>query len=266
MSTEGDRESPVTVVPQIVVPATPIAPERPATIRQVPESKPTTFTKVVLVLTGLVLIGLSAFAVFAGHEWGNETAETSMASPSTTTRLTGVSGASGAAGATTVTKKTVTEYFGSDSLLTAAFATGAALIALGLLYPRLRTLKLPGGVEAGFGPTDDEKKKIDENVDEQVKAGYVQQKDADAVKRRAETIAAAQKLERMQTSSGWGSPAVTGWGSVRGGLSSSDWGSSGGSSNWGSSTASGWGGPELSDDELAQSVKAAAAVTSSGDD
>jgi hypothetical protein len=222
---------------------------------------------------GLVLIGLSAVAVYAGHQWGNETKETSTPGSSSTTGASGASGATGATGATgktgataatATTKTTTTKSFGSDSLLTAAFATGAALVALGVLYPRLRTLKLPGGVELGFVDTDnEEKKKLDEKVEEKVKAGEIAPEDATAVKQRADTIARAQKVEYLQSVSGWGSaPASVGWGSDSGSSkSAAPWSRS---SNWPSS-GSGWGGPKLSDEELAQSVEAAMAVGRPGE-
>jgi hypothetical protein len=232
-------------------------------VRKVPEDKPTTATKWLLIVVGLALIGLSAFAVYAGHRWGNETKETSTPGSSSATGASGASGATGAtgttgaAGATTTTKITTTKNFGSDSLLTAGFATGAALVALGLLYPRLRTLKLPGGVELGFVDTDkEEAKKIGDNVDKKVEAGEITEEDAPAVKQRAATIARAQKVEQLQSGSGWGSaPTTMGWGSSASAAPSSS------SSNWLSSSP-GWGGagPKLSDEELAQSVEAAMAV------
>jgi hypothetical protein len=220
---------PVTQAPAVAVPVAPVVvPPPEGKVVRPPETTGTKFARALLVLIGLALIAGSVGGVVAGRIWGNETKETST--PSGPSGATGATGATGSSGAATTTKKTTTKDFGSDELLTAAFATGAALIAFGLLLSRISVLKLPGGIE--LQTTKEEAEKVKEEVKKQVENGQV-----DASKAPDVTVAALENVRDQKRAefgtSGLGNPT---WDSATGALGST-----------------------LSDEKIVESVNTAAA-------
>jgi hypothetical protein len=196
-----------------------------------------------LVAVGFLLMALFVAGLIAGRVYGTQTEETSTPTSSgtteaTTTGASGATAAGAAASATstsgaTMTTKTTTKNFGSDSLLTAMLASGAALFALGFLYTRISAVKLPGGAEIDLNP--EEKDKVKEEVQKRVKDGEVVPEAAPAVTLAAVDQARAAKMSQWGSSSELGNPVV-------------DWGTA--TSGWGSG---------LSDEEVAQSVDSAVA-------
>lgn len=97
-----------------------------------------TETKQSLVSLGLLLIALFAAGVIFGRVVGGKTEESGTPTGS----------------AATTTKTTTTKNVPSDTVLTALLGTGAALMLVGFLYPRINAIKLPGGVEIGVTPEE----------------------------------------------------------------------------------------------------------------
>jgi hypothetical protein len=104
-----------------------------------------------LIVLGVALIALAGLGVWFSHAYGSQTRETNV--KSATSAKSGTP-----AEPSTETKTTDTRGVPSDSLLTATLGTGAGLIALGALYARITTIKLPGPVEIGL--TDSERAEV----------------------------------------------------------------------------------------------------------
>jgi hypothetical protein len=133
---------------------------------------PETRAKKSLVWIGSLLIALFVAGIVLTRTVGN-----------TTTKIT----SSG-------TTKTTTKTFGSDTLLTALLATGAALIVVGLLYSRISVIKLPGGAEIALNP--DEKKAVEAKVKEKVEQEQIPPEAAPMLTMEALDEARSQKLRR----------------------------------------------------------------------
>lgn len=135
-------------------------------------------TKKGLVWIGILLV--AAAIVAAGVNWadGGETTETTKPDKDAPAQ---------------VEKVTKTKNGPSDSLLTALLGVGAGLIAIGYLYGRISSIKLPGGTEIGLTP--EEKKatvqKAAEEINDPKKVAEVAQK--------AEDLLLAQKQSATAT-------------------------------------------------------------------
>lgn len=114
-----------------------------------------------LVAIGCVLLALFFGLLVFDRAVGSETKEK-------TTPVTQESGSTGSSGSQPVAteKKTEKKDVPSDTLLTALLASGAALILSGVLYGRISTIKLPGGVQIDL--TKEEKDAVAQKVAEQM--------------------------------------------------------------------------------------------------
>lgn len=112
-----------------------------ASVVQVDKSE----TKWVLVWSGAALMLLFTGLVIASYGFGTRTSTTTSpaagtvtTSASTTTTATPIAGTS---------SLTVTKNPTSDMLLTELLGVAAVMMLVGFLYPRINTIKLPGGGE-----------------------------------------------------------------------------------------------------------------------
>lgn len=145
-------------------------------------------TKKWLVAIGVVLVLVAVGLMAATWIVGEKTTETTKG-PSTPT-------------ATEATTKTTKAKKGpAEGLLTALIGSGAALILVGFLYGRISSIKLPGGVDVGLTPKEEEK------ANEKV-AEALQGKEADL----ATTAKVAQVTHNrlLKTKAGLGMPVVGG--------------------------------------------------------
>ena len=118
-------------------------------------------TKWSLVAIGGVLLVLFAALLVFDRAVGSETKEK-------TTPASQESGATGSSGSQPTASEKTTEKkdLPSDTLLTAILASGAALILAGVLYGRISTIKLPGGVQIDL--TKEEKDAVAQQVAERM--------------------------------------------------------------------------------------------------
>jgi len=105
-------------------------------------------TKQVLVWAGGLLMALVAGLVLAGYGIGTRahTTTRSASTPAATTSAATTTTATGTV-ATAGRSSTVTKSPPSDTMLTEILGVGALLMLVGFLYPRINTIKLPGGAE-----------------------------------------------------------------------------------------------------------------------
>lgn len=119
-----------------------------------------------VVIGGFLVIAALGLATL---NWaiGSETKETTPSSSTPTAKAS--------------TKTTKTTSGPSEGLLTAIIGSGAALIVVGFLYGRISSIKLPGGVEVGLTPDEEEKgtkkilEKLPPTADDATKAKAVQE-------------------------------------------------------------------------------------------
>lgn len=110
-----------------------------------------------LIGLGAIMVVAVALGVFYARDKGSETVETNPPTQSSPSQPQ-------------TTVKT-TKSGPSDSLLTTVLGAGAALIIIGVLYGRISTIKLPGGVEIGLTKDEEDKaakmigQKLEEKVD-----------------------------------------------------------------------------------------------------
>lgn len=109
-----------------------------------------------LIFFGLLLIAGFAYGVYYARHSGSVVVVTPSSKEAAGAKdATGSGGAAGqdqASGKTTTTKNAP-----SETLLTAVLGTAGALLLVGVLYGRISTIKLPGGVEVGLTKADVEK-------------------------------------------------------------------------------------------------------------
>jgi hypothetical protein len=128
-----------------------------------------------LITFGLILIVVFGYGVFYARDSGSVVEETpSLAEASGSTSAPGSTGQDEANVKTTTTKNAP-----SDTLLTAVLGTAGALLLVGVLYGRISTIKLPGGVEVSLTKEEQEetaKKAADKHPNDPKKAALVAQK------------------------------------------------------------------------------------------
>lgn len=148
-------------------------------------------TKQSLVIIGSVLLVLFFALLIFNRAVGSETKEKSQP----TTQPSGNQATSGTGtGAASETEKTTEKKdVPSDTLLTAILASAAALILAGVLYGRISTIKLPGGVEIDLNKA--EKETIAQQVAEQMP-------DADRETVATVTQQAATEVRHLKASGG----------------------------------------------------------------
>jgi hypothetical protein len=131
-----------------------------------------------LIFFGLLLILGFAYGVYYARDSGSVVVETPAAAETGSAGATGASGAGGTTGEAKATTKT-TKNAPSDTLLTAILGAGAALFIVGVLYGRISTIKLPGGVEVSLTKEEEEetaKKSAEQHPGDPQKAAMVAQK------------------------------------------------------------------------------------------
>lgn len=128
-----------------------------------------------LIAFGLILLIGFGYGVIYARDTGSEVVET----PSSVAAA-GATGATGATGqAQASAKTTTTKNAPSETLLTAVLGTAGALLLVGVLYGRISTIKLPGGVEVALTEEDVEKtaeEAADKHPGDPKKAAMVAQK------------------------------------------------------------------------------------------
>jgi hypothetical protein len=138
-----------------------------------------------LVFFGIVLLVAFGYGVFFVRHNGSVVNETPASSES--------GGTTGATGQTQATAKTTTtKNAPSDSLLTAVLGVGGALLIVGILYGRISTIKLPGGVELTLTKEEEVetvKKAVEQNPDDPDMAAKVAQ--------RAQALLLQEKAAQM---------------------------------------------------------------------
>lgn len=139
-------------------------------------------------LVGLGCLLILLFVVGVGYNRiaGSEITETTSPVTQQTNDTAGTVSGGSQAGEKTTKKKDVP----SETLLTALLSSGAALILAGILYARISSIKLPGGVEVGL--SQEEKKATSEKVAEALPG-------ADAQTVAEVTQAAAAHLRHAKT-------------------------------------------------------------------
>jgi len=112
-------------------------------------------TKGWLVAIGTALVAVAVVLVIVNWSVGEKTTETTRGPATPTAKEP-------------LTKTTKAEKGPSEGLLSALIGSGAALILVGFLYGRISSIKLPGGVEVGLTPKEEEKaiQKVGEQLKE----------------------------------------------------------------------------------------------------
>jgi hypothetical protein len=128
-----------------------------------------------LIFFGLLLIAGFAYGVYYARHSGSVVVETP-----TSVKAKGATGATGATGQAQASgKTTTTKSAPSETLLTAVLGTAGALLLVGVLYGRISTIKLPGGVELAMTKEAEEKtveKSAEKHPDDPAKVAKVAQK------------------------------------------------------------------------------------------
>jgi hypothetical protein len=141
-----------------------------------------------LIGLGAIMVIAVAIGVFYARDSGSETVETSPPAQSNSSQPQ----------ATVKTTKSAP----SDSLLTTVLGAGAALIIIGVLYGRISTIKLPGGVEIGLTKNEEDKaaKMIGEKLKEKADGEVDPVETAKATQEAADLL--LQAKARVQAKAG----------------------------------------------------------------
>lgn len=141
-----------------------------------------------LIGLGAIMVIAVAIGVFYARDSGSETVETSPPAQSNSSQPQ----------ATVKTTKSAP----SDSLLTTVLGAGAALIIIGVLYGRISTIKLPGGVEISLTKDEEDKaaKMIGEKLKEKADGAVDPVKTAKATQEAADLL--LQAKARVQAKAG----------------------------------------------------------------
>jgi hypothetical protein len=146
--------------------------QRPAVLADELAGGSPLMVRLVLCALGVLLVALFIAGVVVTRTPGNESTKTTPNAVTTTTGDTTTGAGSGnEAGSSKTTSTTsteggvsseATENAPSEGVLLAVLGTGVLLILVGALYPRLATVKLPGGAELVLTP--EESKQVEGHV------------------------------------------------------------------------------------------------------